>query len=249
MTEVEVLEKVREKIGNQETSGVTDRTVQDFYANWKEFETDENSSVILDKILKQCETVKGQHSNAMRQLVQKEQELQSFKTEKDKLTADLEELRKKTVQTPPVTPTEKKEVNEEMQAIMAQLSALTTTISDLQREKTEAARQELVAKRKETVIALVNDPKSGMPIEAITETLIEFWDFSKDKSVEDYLKEIQDKYNEKAKKMNPQFAPLAGYGGRGTNTESYIERKRKERAAEEERKAAKLSKINEKYKY
>lgn len=249
MTEVEVLEKVREKIGNQETSGVTDRTVQDFYASWKDFETEENSNVILEKVLKQCETVKGQHNNSMRQLVQKEQELQSFKTEKDKLTADLEELRKKTVQTPPVTPTEKKEVNEEMQAIMAQLSALTTTISDLQREKTEAAKQEATRQRRESVIALVNDPKSGMPIESITETLIEFWDFSKDKSVEDYVKEIQDKYNEKAKKMNPQFAPIAGYGGHGTNTESYIERKRKERAAEEERKAAKLSKINEKYKY
>lgn len=253
MTEQEILEKVREKIGNQDVSGVTDRTIQDFYGTWKGFETEENKDVVFGNVLKQCESIKGQHNNAMRQLVERQQELQNLKTEKERMAADLEKLKQNPT---PTNPADKKEVSEDVKAMQEQLakmnetmSALTGTISTLQKEKEELSKLETIKNRKERITGLVKDPKNGMPIEALSGTLIDLWDFSTDKEDAVFLKEIQDKYNEKAKNFQSQFAPVAGMGGYGGSSETFIERKRKERAEEAERKAAKLEKIKEKYKY
>lgn len=257
MTEAEVLAQVREKIGDESVSGVTDRTVQDFYVAWKGFETEENKDVIFGNVLKQCESIKGQHGNAMRQLVERQQELQNLKTEKERMAADLEKLKQtQTTTATTTTQTEKNEGSAEVKAMQEQLakmnetmSALTGTISTLQKEKEELSKQETIKNRKERITGLVKDPKNGMPIEALSGTLIDLWDFSTDKEDAVFLKEIQDKYNEKAKNFQSQFAPVAGMGGYGGSSETFIERKRKERAEEAERKAAKLEKIKEKYKY
>lgn len=190
----EILSQVRSIMGKNESSEISDQTINGLYEQFKSFHTDENTEDIVKRVADGCKTFRGNLMNVMSSSVDKyKTELESSKIEKQKIQEELEKLKNVPPQNINHNPVD---IPDEYKT---KITELDIKLSDIEKRESLLQKEKQTLDRKSRINDLVKKPENGMPIQRMVNMAISTMDFSKEYTDDIYLSKIKSAYDENAK--------------------------------------------------